>query len=459
MRHSKVKILIVMHGAGKGGVEESIANLCKYLDKAKFEPIVAMPGDGPLKTYLESIDVKTITTPLEWWTPIWFFFGEGHYYKFLAGLKQRVDNLVKIINENDINVVHTSTLPVIDGAIAAKIAALPHIWHLHGRFDGSASSTFGTYVSIDNLYSMVSQLSARVVAVSQIVKDFVSLYMHPSNLEIIYNGIDLEKYNGKASPKSSLLEEFPTLENKILVGLVGRIAKVKGIEDYVEAAIDVIMERDDIGFLIVGPEEDKTLGQKVRKRVDSLHLADKIIFTGYREDIPTLLQQMDLVVCSSLKEGFSYSCLEAMAASKAIVTTKCGGPEEIVVHGDTGYLVEVGRPKELAQAILLMIRDPDKLKMMGSKGRQRSEQVFDARTYARNFERLYLEVMKQELPRDPWTDPWSELFLHLATNIGSLGVKVIDQEHEIRDLRNFEALLKNNLLYRSLRKCIRFFKS
>ncbi|MCK4828105.1 glycosyltransferase family 4 protein, partial [bacterium] len=282
---------------------------------------------------------------------------------------------------------------------------------------------------------------------------------HPSTIEVIYNVIDFEKYNSKALSDSSLLEEFPTLENKILVGLVGRIAKVKGIEDYVEAAIDVIMERDDVGFLIVGPEEDKTLGQKVRKRVNSLHLTDKIIFTGYREDIPTLLQQMDLVVCSSRKEGFSYSCLEAMAASKAIVTTKCGGPEEIVVHSDTGYLVEVGRPKELAEAILLMIRDPDKLKIMGTKGRQRSEQIFDARTYARNFERLYLEVIKQELPRDLCKEPWGELVLHLTTNLGTLGVKVIDHEHEIRDLRNFEALLKNNLLYRSLKKCIRLVKS
>lgn len=64
------------------------------------------------------------------------------------------------------------------------------------------------------------------MAVSQIVKDFLSQYMHPSNIEVIYNGIDLEKYNSKASPDSSLIDEFTTLKNKVLVGLVGRIARI-----------------------------------------------------------------------------------------------------------------------------------------------------------------------------------------------------------------------------------------
>ncbi len=453
------KILIVMHGVGKGGVEESIAILCKYLDKESFEPIVAMPEEGPLKTYLEGIGVKTILTSIEWWTPIWFFFGERHYYRFLAGLKERVHNLVKIINENDINVVHTSTLPVIDGAIAARISGIPHIWHLHGRFNGSASSSFGTYLPIDVIYRIVDQLSCRIVAVSQIVKDFLSSYVTPSKIKLIYNGIDIDRFNGKIPPSKFLLEEFPNLKDKILVGLVGRIARVKGIEDYVEAAIEVLKLREDVGFLIVGPEEDKTMGEKVKKRVDSLHLADKIIFTGYREDIPALLSQMDLIVCSSLKEGFPYSCLEAMAASKALVATRCGGPEELVVDGETGYLVDVGRPNELARAILKVVENPERMKSMGERGRKRIEQFFEARIYAQNFENLYGEAMNEKPFRSPDSAVWENLMINLASNMGSIGTKVIECERRIEELRKFEQMFKDNVFYKTLRRCYQSFKN
>lgn len=456
---NKSKVLIVMHGAGKGGVEKRMGVLCKYLDKGRFEAIVAMPEDGPLKANLEGIGVKTIITPLEWWTPIWFFYGERHYYKFLIGLKERVDNLVKIINENGINVVHTSTLPVIDGAIAAKAAGIPHIWHVGGRFEGTSANSFGTYLPIEVLYSIVNSLSAKIVVVSRVVRDFLSQYIPVANIEVIYNGTELDKFNGKTSQTGCLVEEFPNLSDKVLVGLVGRIARVKGIEDYVEAAIEVLKVRDDVGFLIVGPEEDKTLGQKVRKKVNSFRFADKIIFTGYREDIPVLLREIDLVVCSSLKEGFPNNCLEAMAASKAIVSTKCGGSEELIIHGETGYLVNVGRPDELAEAILSIIKDRERLKLMGIKGRESVEQFFSAQLYARNFEELYLRMMKALPVQHPDSCTWTELLMTLTSNIGALGTKMIEHDREIKELRNFEALFKDNFFYRTLRNCYKSFKN
>lgn len=448
-----------MHGAGEGGVEKSIATLCTYLNKERFEPLVAMPEDGPLKANLEGIGIKTIITPLEWWTPIWFFYGERHYYRFLAGLKQRVDNLVKIINENEINVIHSSTLPVVDGAIAAKISGIPHIWHLHGRFNGSASSSFGTYLPIEIIYRIVDQFSWQIVAVSQILKDFLSSYVTPSKIKLIYNGIDIDKFNGKRSLSKSLIEEFPTLKNKVLVGLVGRISRVKGIEDYVEAAISVLRIREDVGFLVVGTEEDKALGQKVRKRVDSLHLADKIIFTGYRKDIPSLLQEIDLVVCSSLKEGFPYSCLEAMAASRALVATRCGGPDELIISGETGYLTDVGNPDELARAILKIVENPETMHLMGEKGRQRIEQFFEARIYAQNFEKLYEDAVKEKSLYVADSSVWEEVVLELLSSHGNIGKRVIECERQIKNLRTFEQLFKDNVFYKTLRRFYRSLKN
>lgn len=441
-----------MHGAGTGGVEKSLEILCKYLDKERFEAIVAVPKDGPLKSYLDGIKVKTVVTPLEWWTPIQFFFGERHYYSFLSGLRNRVHNLVRIINENGIDLVHSSTLTVADGAIAAKLAGRPHIWHIHGCFKGISVDSFGTYIPIEVLYTVVSSLSAKIVAVSQTVKDLLSRYMPLHKTEVIYNGIDLSRFDGRKRLSGCLHSEFPCLHDKLLAALVGRVAKVKGIEDYVEAAIKVLKRKDDIAFLIVGPTEDQILEERIRDRINSLHLTDKIILAGYRQDIPALLREVDLMVCSSESEGFPYSILEAMASRTAVVATKCGGAEEAVVHGETGYLVGVNKPHELAEAILSATQDRERLRLMGEKGRQKAEQLFDARLYARDFEKLYHSIKQEDFHQHPETHMWVELLFDFASNFGSLGVRMIEHDHEIRDLRNFEALFKNNFFYKSLKK-------
>lgn len=448
--------MIVMHGSGRGGVEKSIATLCNHMDRQRFRVIVALPNQGPLKTYLDDIGVRTVLTPLEWWTPIWFFHGERHYYRLLGGLSQRVANLTKIINEDNISLVHSSTLTVADGAVAARLCGKPHVWHLHGRFDGSASSTFGTYVPIDVVYRIVDQLSHRIVTVSEMVQDFLSSYITRSKMQLIYNGIDTDQFNKKNPSSGSLFDEYPGLKEKTLVTLIGRIARVKGIEAYVEAAIEVLKQRDGLAFMVVGKEEDKDLGKKVRKRIDSVGFSDKIIFTGYRDDIPTLLQQVGLVVCSSLKEGFPYSCLEAMAASKPLVSTKCGGPNELVVHEETGYLVNVGKPAELASAILKVVDNPERMNAMGQKSRRRIEELFDARVYAQNFEKLYGDMLEEQHFHSHGDSVWETLIVNLLSDMGNLGSKVIECEREIEEVKKFQHLLRDNFVYRTVRQFYRF---
>ena len=449
----KMKILIVMHGAGSGGVEKSLRTLCKYINKDKFQVTVALPSEGPMKAYLDNLGIKTCITPIDSWTPIQFHFGERHYYKFLSGLKERVHSIVDIIKQNEIDIVHSSTLSVADGAFAAMLAGRPHLWHIHGKSVGTLN-TYGCYLPVEILYHLVKDLSGQLIAVSHDVSRFLELYIPGSNVPVIYNGLDIKEFDDFARLPSMFRDEFG-LKNKKVVALVGRISGVKGIEDYIDSAEQVLRIRKDAVFLIVGTDEDTKLAEAMKKKVREMKLSEGIIFTGMRNDVPALLRQADIFVCSSKAEGFSYSIVEAMAAAKPVVTTRCGGPEEIVIHGESGYHVDIGRPGQIADAVQSLLGSDQLLKDMGNRSRQVLEQRFSAENYAMNFEAVYLRLADDK--RDV-RSPWHEVILDMASTVGHLGTRTSNLENEVRDLRNFEKSLKDNFVYRSIKNIVNSFK-
>jgi glycosyltransferase involved in cell wall biosynthesis len=440
-------ILLVMHGAGRGGVEKSLRTLCKYLDRSQFQVTAALPSDGPLKDNLDAMGIRSFVTSIDTWTPIPFDYGERHYFQFLSKLNERVGALVDIIRREKIDVVHSATLSVADGAFAARIAGVPHVWHIHGKSVGTTDA-YGSYLPVETLYAVVRDLSARIVAVSGDVARFLEGYGTAYCDTMIYNGIDLQEFDALAADPGNAREEFG-LSGKKLIAWVGRIAYVKGVDDYIEAAAMVLQKRDDAVFLVVGGEEDKKLANKVRERASAMNLAGKVVFAGRRDDVPALLRESDIYVCSSRTEGFPYSVLEAMAGSKPVVTTRCGGPEEMVTNGETGFLVDVGRPDQLADAVSALLDDEPLRSTMGQNARASVKQRFSAEVYAAKFEDIYAGLAGSA---GAVQSPWPEVFLGLASTAGDLGRRTRQLEHEVRDLRSFEAMFKDNAVYRGIKK-------
>jgi glycosyltransferase involved in cell wall biosynthesis len=453
-----INVLLVMHGSGSGGVETALATLCKYLDKERIKVTVAVPKEGPFTDRVKAYGVEVVEAPIEWWTPAMWEFGERHYYRFLSTLKDRVGHLVKIIRDKDIDVVHSSTLTVFDGALAARVAGRPHVWNMRGQFDGGAGSSFGIYLPIQTIYDIVNALSTRIVANSHTVKKFLLDYLPSERIDVIQNGVDLSRFE-KKEKKEGLENEFLALRGKLKVALIGRIAAVKGIEDFVNASIMVAQTRSDVGFMVIGAVEDEELFNKVKTAVDQAGLGDRVIFTGRRDDVPTILQDIDLLVCASTSEGLPNSCLEAMAASKAVVATRCGGAEEVISDGENGYLVPVGDPQELGLAILKAINDPGCLDLMGAHGRGIVTAQFSAQSCANQYEDLYRQLIDEGHGNGRNHRQWDEVFLLLASNLGAMAQRVVMLEREVRELRGYEIALKDNILFRIAKRIISYIKS
>ena len=140
-----------------------------------------------------------------------------------------------------------------------------------------------------------------------------------------------------------------------------------------------------------------------------------------------------------------------MAAAKPVVATQCGGPQEIVVDGETGFLVAVDNPEEMAMRILALLNNEQLMQKMGKRGRENVEREFSAERYAAKFCQLYDNLAGQQKRA---VNPWYEAMLNLVASMGSLGCRTLQLEHEVRDLRAFESMIKGNALYRGLKSLI-----
>jgi glycosyltransferase involved in cell wall biosynthesis len=127
-----------------------------------------------------------------------------------------------------------------------------------------------------------------------------------------------------------------------------------------------------------------------------MNIKNKVRFLGERDDIPQLLAISDMLVLPSYREGLGMVLLEAAAAGKPVVATNIRGPQDVVVHGETGLLVAPGDVQELAKAMLDLIRDSDKRKRLGDAARQRIAEKFDQNLFFAQTNNLYDQLLKEK---------------------------------------------------------------
>jgi len=150
----------------------------------------------------------------------------------------------------------------------------------------------------------------------------------------------------------------------------------------------------DVRYLIVGKGE---LKESLRVKVKRLKLEEKVIFTGFRQDIKEILSALDILVLFSIREGHPIVLLEAMAMGKPIVATDIEGVNETVVNGVTGILVPPKDPSALAEAIVCLLRDKKKAQEMGQAGRRVVEEKFNLKDKIEQHKQLYETVIIEKL--------------------------------------------------------------
>lgn len=393
LKNRPLKVLYISHSIGFDGAERCLFTLVKGIDKDKFIPMVVVPAEGPLKKKLEKQGVKVFIFPLVCWIPIYRAFE----YTKNRDMLSRCKRLAVLIKDEGVDIIHTNTSIIAEGAIAAKMTGKPHVWHLHEILDGHPS--LNPPMPLHLIYKFIDLYSESIIVVSDALKERLAGSISPEREKVIHNGIEVPESEPAAI---SLRDEINVPKDTILVCTIGPIIKEKGYETLVEAARSVIKKNKKVVFISIGDIGDVTLSSRLRKAMRKYSIKDSFRFLGYRNDVPRILKEVDIYVVSSKTESFSLAAIEAMAAGKPVVATRCGGPEEIVVHGETGFLIPLDSPEEMAEKILYLIDNPERRAKLGAEGRKRFEAHFTADKYHEAIERYYAEITsyKRELKEE-----------------------------------------------------------
>ena len=378
------KILVLDHTAKPSGGELYLLDVLRHIHKEKFKVKVVLGERGHLEDKLVDAGVDVSVMPLpkslieyrrEEYKPsnIGSMIGFGLYALKIAG----------IIAANKIDVVYTNSIKSdVYGSIAARLTGRPCVWFLHDR----VSPDYFTQSLCDKIIKFANKYPKRIICNSVATKlAFTIAGGDEAKARVVLNGVDLDRFKMRKDP-----------DNKIKkVALVGRISAWKGQRVFIEAADEVLRDRDDVEFLIAGSVlfEEEDYKKDIEELIEAFNIKDKVKFLDFVPDIREFLQGIDIMAhCSIIPEPFGLSVAEAMASGVPVVASRAGGIVEMVEDEASGLLYPPGNYKELADRLNRLLDDSDLRKRVAVNARKTIEMRFDIKEAARKIEEILLSL-------------------------------------------------------------------
>jgi glycosyltransferase involved in cell wall biosynthesis len=376
------RVLYVNNGADIYGASRCLLRMLKALDRSRFLPLVVLPEDGPLRPRLEALGVEVLFHPrLSVMTRR--VFRSWRILVFFLEFPVSVFYLWRLIRWRKIDLVHTNTGVMVSPALAAKLAGVPHVWHIRDWFQ-----EFRQLWKPYSFYILWS--SQAVLAISQAVAN--QFPVNPK-ISVVYDGCATDEFfPGEAQAGRQFRQRFG-LGTEFVAGCVGRIKlRRKGQEVLVRAAALLKARGLRPRILIVGaayPGNEDHL-QNLQDLIRESAVQDLVVLTGELDDVKPAYAAMNVLVLPSAQpEPLGDVMLEAMAMKVPVIATNLGGPPEVVQEGITGFLVPPSDPAALADKIELLMKDPKLMERLGQAGPQRVMERFSMAEMIRRIESLY----------------------------------------------------------------------
>jgi glycosyltransferase involved in cell wall biosynthesis len=367
---SRVRPYTILHTiqtGGPGGAETVVLRLATQLDPERFRSVALVPEGTWLPQQLRDAGVPTRICP------------SSALYDLTT-----LRGLVRVVREEGVDLIH-SHLPQqnFHATLAGLITRRPVVACFHGAVEIELARGW-----LERLRLAIPRRFSRAVVVvcDQMAGVLTEAGFAAERIVRIYNGVELPTPDPAAA--ASLRSELGLETGAPLVGMVANIRAPKGHEYLIRAARKVVDRFPMARFLAAG-EAHPLLSPSLEALVRELGLEREFLFLGFRDDVDRILNALDVSVLPSISEGFPFVTLESMALARPTVSTRCGGPEEIVEDGKTGYLVPVADPQALADRILELLGDPERSVAMGAAARRKIERAFSLRSMTDRYEELY----------------------------------------------------------------------
>jgi glycosyltransferase involved in cell wall biosynthesis len=298
--------------------------------------------------------------------------------------------LVSLLRDRRFDVVHLSAAKAaLYGRLAARAAGVPIvIFNAHG-FPFHDFLNPVARISLTTIEKLLSRYCTdKVVCCGEAVRAYARSHniVPDSRLVTIENGVEIPEELPERNAARRTLSLAPDTP---VVVTVGRLARQKAPENFLQAAASVIREVPRVRFLVVG---DGPLRSYLQALVERLGITHSVQFLGFRDDVPLILRAADIFALFSRWEGLPLTILEAMAAERPVVATAVDGNVEAVQHGRTGLISPAEDIGQFAINLTTLVRSPDRAREMGTAGRRFVEERFGVERMARQLSDLYQQL-------------------------------------------------------------------
>lgn len=303
-------------------------------------------------------------------------------------------SLVRLIGRLKPDIVHTHTSKAgVLGRLAAWIMRVPVIVHtphghvFYGHFSKQLSNIF---LHVEKAFDKITD---RTIALTDgerndYLRQSVS---RPEKLVKIHSGVNVKKFIDAGVDAVSKRKHLGIKPTETVVGTVGWLLPIKGPTYLLKAMQQVWLDYPDVKLIYVGKGE---LEISLKTMADTMGVQEKILFMGWRDDVHEIMQTFDIFVLPSLNEGMGRVIVEAMAAGKPVVASNTGGIPDLVVEGETGFLVNPGDIAGIAKAIERLLENRNLKEAMGQAGQQRCH-MFSEELMIEKIDKLYKELLME----------------------------------------------------------------
>lgn len=367
-----MKVIFFSNVRTMSGAERVLLDFLR--PRPALEAVIAAPeGDFLATCRREGLSVRRLRSPTELRRNervAWPLMFAARYAGAL------VETTTLLVRERP-DVLHANNFAAgIYAALSARIARVPMVWQIHDIFPRG---------SLEARVLFRLQSSARcILAVSSAVRDsLLGIGIHPEKIITILNAVDARfRFDPVRHPRGLIRSELQIPEEAVVITMIGQVTEHKGSGLMLDAVEDFFGSVDrEVRIVIVGaaPPEARHYEHTLRRRViSSPRLRDRVIWLGYRDDVPELLADSDVVVNASLiPEAFGMTVLEGMAMAKIVVAPDVAGTAEIVEHESSGFLFRSGDARDLGQKLCEIVSRLDRLRDVRRRARDRALHDFD----------------------------------------------------------------------------------
>ena len=403
------RILYIEPASTPGGSVVSLYYLVRGMDRSRYQPVVLLSPDNPWVGRFRALGVEVLAQEAyqrpgdtvaikrakqtlvsrglqrgRWGQRLYHF--AGFCWRTLRQTWPQSRAIARLVRQERIDLVHTNWRIGCDrpGIIGARLAGVPCVAHMRA------------FEQLNGFDRALTRSVAAFICISRALEENLRAQgAHMRESVVVYNGLDPADLVADDDP-AQVKGEFGFDPEAPVAAVVGRLDRWKGQDYFIEAMSQVVRDVPEVRALIVGDPEPYCLdyAEELKSLVESFGLSGRVVFAGHRSDVPRLMRAFTVLVHSSSEpEPFGRVIIEGMAVGLPVVATRAGAVPEIIEDGVSGILVSPRDTNAMAEAVISLLRDPQRVLNMGEAARRRVEELFTVRQYVAGVEQVYQQVL------------------------------------------------------------------